>query len=89
MPLQRRAGRCKRADRPGGRTARGNARLVLPKTAKVNVSASCGNGKIETTDLGLELMGEQSPRRVRGRLNGGGVPVEVATASGRIIITAK
>jgi DUF4097 and DUF4098 domain-containing protein YvlB len=55
----------------------------------VNLSASTVNGPIEVTGLALDLMGEQSKRRVRGRLNGGGTPIELTTVNGRIQIHAR
>src|SRR5438128_1094552 len=53
------------------RTTNGPVRLTFPSTAKLNLSASTVNGPIDTSGLALDLMGEQSHRRVRGRLNGG------------------
>ena len=37
----------------------------------------------------FEPMGEQSKRRVRGRMNGGGTPIEVATVNGRVMISSR
>lgn len=71
------------------RTTNGSVRLGIPGAAKANVSANCTNGTIEVTGLSLELMGEQSRRRVRGRLNGGGTPVELTTTNGRITLASR
>ena len=60
------------------RTTNGNVQVTLPNNAKANVSASCVNGAIDVSAVMLEPMGEQSKRRVRGRMNGGGTPIEVA-----------
>ena len=71
------------------RTTNGPVTLALPATAKANVSANCVNGVIDVAGLELELMGEQTRRRTRGRLNGGGTPVEINTVNGRIKIAAR
>ena len=66
------------------RTTNGSVQLTLPDTAKATLSATCTNGAIDVSGLKLDLMGEQSRRRVRGRLNGGGTPVELTTTNGAI-----
>jgi hypothetical protein len=70
------------------RTTNGNVQLTLPRNAKANVSASCANGAIDVSGVMLEPMGEQSKRRVRGRLNGGGTPIEVTSTNGRVTISS-
>jgi len=71
------------------RTTNGNVQLTVPQNAKANVSASCVNGTIDMSAVAIEPMGEQSKRRVRGRMNGGGTPVEVATVNGRVMISTR
>ena len=66
------------------RTTNGPVQLTLPDAAKATLSATCTNGRIDVADLPLDLMWEQSRRRVRGRLNGGGTPVELTTTNGPI-----
>jgi hypothetical protein len=66
------------------RTVNGVLQLTLPQAASANVSATCTNGAIDVSGVALELMGEQSRRRVRGRMNGGGTPVELTTINGSI-----
>jgi hypothetical protein len=66
------------------RTVNGLIQLTLPQTAKANVSATCTNGVIDVSGVPLELIGEQSRRRTRGRMNGGGTPVELTTTNGTI-----
>jgi hypothetical protein len=66
------------------RTVNGALQLTLPRTARANLSATCTNGVIDVSGVALELMGEQSKRRVRGRMNGGGTPVELTTTNGSI-----
>ena len=70
------------------RTTNGSIQLRLPQNGKVNLSASCVNGVIDASALTLELMGEQSRRRVRGRMNGGGTPIELNTVNGKIEVSA-
>jgi hypothetical protein len=39
--------------------------------------------------VAIEPMGEQTKRRVRGRMNGGGTPIEVTTVNGRVMISTR
>jgi hypothetical protein len=71
------------------RTVNGVLQLTLPQAARANVSASCTNGVIDVSGVALELMGEQSRRRVRGRMNGGGTPVELTTTNGSIRVAVR
>jgi hypothetical protein len=71
------------------RTVNGALELTLPENARANLSATVANGVIDTTGLVLELMGEQTRRRVRGRLNGGGAPIELATTNGPIRVAVR
>lgn len=70
-------------------TTNGSVRLQMPSTAKADVSASCTNGTIEIDGFTFEPVGEQSRRRVRGRLNGGGTPVSVTTTNGTIRVSGR
>ncbi|MGC4085661.1 MAG: DUF4097 family beta strand repeat-containing protein [Vicinamibacterales bacterium] len=69
------------------RSTNGTIALALPTTADANVDATVRNGSIEVKDLPLELTGEQDKRRIRGRLNAGGAPVQLTTTNGNITIT--
>jgi DUF4097 and DUF4098 domain-containing protein YvlB len=71
------------------RTTNGNVQVTLPQNAKVNLSASCVNGTIDVSAVEMQPMGEQSKRRVRGRINGGGTPIDVATVNGRVLISTR
>ena len=71
------------------RTVNGALTLTLPENAKADLSASVTNGLIDTTGLMLDLMGEQTKRRVRGRLNGGGTPIELSTTNGPIRVAVR
>ena len=68
------------------RAVNGEISLTLPASADANLEASCTNGTTDIADLPLQLTGEQSTRRVRGRLNEGGTPVELTTTNGNIHI---
>lgn len=69
------------------RTTNGVITLALPASANANVDATVTNGSIDVTGLSLELTGEQSKRRMRGRLNDGGAPVQLTSTNGSIRIT--
>jgi hypothetical protein len=66
------------------RAVNGMLQLTLPQSATANLSATCTNGSIDLSAVPIELMGEQSRCRVRGRMNGGGTPVELTTINGSI-----
>jgi hypothetical protein len=68
------------------RVINGGLTLTLPGDASANLLATCTNGSINVSALNLESMGEQTPRRVRGRLNGGGTPIELSTVNGNILV---
>jgi hypothetical protein len=68
------------------RVINGGLTLTLPGTASANLLATCTNGSIDVSALHLESMGEQTPRRVRGRLNSGGTPIELSTVNGNILV---
>jgi hypothetical protein len=68
------------------RATNGGLTLTLPGTASANLLATCTNGSIDVSALNLERMGEQTPRRVRGRLNSGGTPIELSTINGNILV---
>lgn len=70
---------------------RGTIDLALPETAKATLSASTGPfGRVNITGLPFEPIGEEDAaarqRRLRGRINGGGAPVELSTMAGSIEI---
>jgi len=71
------------------RAANGQVRLALPEAANANLSATSANGVIDVTGLTLDKFGDQSPRRVRGRFNAGGTPIELNSANGNIYVTAR
>ncbi len=68
-------------------TTNGRIDLSIPPQAKADLKASCTNGRIEVSDLTLDRTTE-SRRRLEGRLNGGGTPVDLRTTNGSIRIRA-
>ena len=64
----------------------GGVSLSLPPDSKVDVNARCVNGGISVTGLELEMSGEQTKRRLAGKLNGGGTRVSMETVNGGVKI---
>jgi DUF4097 and DUF4098 domain-containing protein YvlB len=64
-------------------TVNGGVTLGLPESAKADVLATCTNGGINISGLKLEVS-EQSRRRVEGKMNGGGTPIELSTVNGGV-----
>jgi hypothetical protein len=71
------------------RASNGSVELALPASADANITATYTNGKIDTGDLQLELLGEQPRRRLLGRLNAGGAPIEITAVNGNIVLRAR
>ena len=70
------------------RATNGAIELSVPPTANANIEANCTNGSVDFGDLPLEMTGEQTKRRTRGRLNEGGAPIELTTINGNIRLHA-
>jgi hypothetical protein len=70
-------------------TVNGGVNVELPKDAGANVSARVVNGGLGVDNLQLETIGEQNRRRLEGKLNGGGPPIELETTNGGIHLTGK
>ncbi len=66
------------------RATNGAVTLTLPPSANANLDASCTNGSIDIADVPLQVTGEQSARKTRGRLNVGGAPIALTTTNGNI-----
>jgi len=71
------------------RTVNGALTLTLPATAKADLSASCTNGSIDVSGIKLAVSGELSRRRVEGKLNGGGTPIDLRTTNGGIRVRSR
>src|SRR6185436_15924250 len=54
----------------------GGIKVRLPRDAKATISASITNGGIETDNLTIDATGENTRRRLEGRMNGGGPRLE-------------
>jgi hypothetical protein len=67
----------------------GGLRLRLPRDSKADVSARITNGGISVDGIELEAIGEQSKRRVEGRLNGGGARIRMEGTNGGIRISGR
>ena len=70
-------------------TTNGSVTLMLPEKAKATVSASVTNGGITVGALDNFEVTEKSRRRLEGRLNGGGTPVELRTTNGGIRLRSR
>jgi hypothetical protein len=64
----------------------GGVTLLLPDASKADVVARCVNGGISVSGFDLEPTGEQTRRRVDGKLNGGGARVSLETVNGGVKI---
>jgi DUF4097 and DUF4098 domain-containing protein YvlB len=67
----------------------GGIKVRLPRDAKATVSASVTNGGISAGDLPLDITGENSRRRLEGRLNGGGPRLGAGGVNGGITLTGR
>jgi hypothetical protein len=65
----------------------GGVSLSLPGDSKADITARCVNGGISINGLDLEIVGEQTRRRVEGKLNGGGARVTLETTNGGVRIS--
>jgi DUF4097 and DUF4098 domain-containing protein YvlB len=70
-------------------TTNGGVRVKLPPDAKADLAASVTNGGIEVVGIDLDAEGEQTRRRVSGRLNGGGPRIDLSTTNGGIEVRGK
>lgn len=67
----------------------GGLRLTLPKDARADIDAKVVNGGISVDGLTVDAQGEQTRRRLEGRLNGGGPKVRIEGTNGGIHITGR
>src|SRR5262245_47042558 len=67
--------------------------LSIPAAANANLSATATNANISVAGLRFEPLGEEEtgrrPRRVRGRINKGGTPIELSSVGGDISVRAR
>jgi Toastrack DUF4097 len=67
------------------RTGSGDVELRMPQNASFDLKAHTGSGSINLNHA-VTVQGTIARREVRGKVGGGGVPVEVQTGSGTITI---
>jgi hypothetical protein len=67
----------------------GGIRLRVPREAQANVMARVTNGGVDISNLEFEVTGEQTRRRVEGRLNGGGPRIQLEGTNGGIRVSGK
>jgi hypothetical protein len=68
------------------RAVNGRVDLAVPKSLDANLSATAVNGRVQIADLPFENFGDavRDTRRVRGRLNAGGFPIELNATNGSV-----
>ena len=67
----------------------GGIEVKLPRDAKATISARISNGGISADGLAIETVGDQSRRRLEGRLNGGGPRLEIEGTNGGITLNGR
>jgi len=70
-------------------TTNGGVSIEIPSDSKADLTAHVANGGISVDNLKLETIGDQSRRHVEGRINGGGVRIELSTTNGGITLAGK
>ena len=67
----------------------GGIKVRLPRDAKATISASITNGGINSSDLNIDATGENTRRRLEGRLNGGGPKIQIEGTNGGITLSGR
>lgn len=67
----------------------GGLKMRMPREAKATISATITNGGISAGDLPIETTGENTRRRLEGRLNGGGARIQIGGTNGGITLSAR
>jgi DUF4097 and DUF4098 domain-containing protein YvlB len=62
----------------------GGVSINLPADSRADIAGRCVNGGISTSDLKLEMVGEQNRRRLDAKLNGGGARILLETVNGGV-----
>jgi hypothetical protein len=70
-------------------TVNGGIKVRLPRDAKATISATVANGGISSGDLSIDATGENTRRRLEGRLNGGGPRLSAQGVNGGISLSAR
>lgn len=64
----------------------GGVSLTLPADSKADISGRCVNGGVSVIELPVDIVGEQTRRRIDGKLNGGGAKISLETVNGGVKI---
>ena len=67
----------------------GGLKMRVPRDAKATISASIANGGINSNDLQIEATGDNSRRRLEGRMNGGGGRIQIEGTNGGITLSGR
>ena len=67
----------------------GGIRVRLPRDAKATISASITNGGISQEDLPIDITGQNTRRRLEGRMNGGGPRIQIEGTNGGITLSGR
>ena len=70
-------------------TVNGGVAVTVPRNAKADISARVVNGGLSVGDLPVETVGEQSRRRLEGKLNGGGPRIEIGAVNGGVRLSGQ
>jgi DUF4097 and DUF4098 domain-containing protein YvlB len=64
----------------------GGVSIDVPAESRADIAGRCVNGGISTSNLQLEVVGEQTRRRLDAKLNGGGARISLETVNGGVRI---
>ena len=67
-------------------TSGGDVYLYVPKATAATLDASTSGGSVKC-DLPVMVSGKISEHNLRGKINGGGNPIELSTSGGDILIS--
>ena len=70
-------------------TVNGGVVVSVPRDAKADVRATVVNGGLSVGDLPVQTIGEQSRRRLEGKLNGGGPRIVIGAVNGGVRLAGK
>ncbi len=67
----------------------GGLKMHVPRDAKATITATITNGGISAADLPIETTGDNSRRRLEGRMNGGGGRIQIEGTNGGITLSGR
>jgi hypothetical protein len=65
-------------------TVNGGIVVSVPRDSKADITARVVNGGLSVGDLPVETTGAQNRRRLEGKLNGGGAPIDIGAVNGGV-----